>query len=190
MNPAFVIYTGPMFGSKTTRLLADVDRLLHKKMNVLAFKPNVDQRYSEEKIVSHSGGSIPAICIEDADQIFDYLEDTEKDIDVIAVDEAFMIPHIDEALIDLYLSGYSIIVSSIQLDTGEKPFESIRNIMPFATKIEVCPAVCTKCNEDAYFTFPLFDIENATQEEKIGGKEMYEPRCLTHSRKDIFEEEL
>ena len=25
MNPQFIIYTGPMFGSKTTRLLGDID---------------------------------------------------------------------------------------------------------------------------------------------------------------------
>ena len=73
-----------------------------------------------------------------------------------------------------------IIVSSIQMDAGEVPFENIKNLLPFATKIEVCPAVCTKCDQDAYYTKALFDIENATQEEKIGSKDMYEPRCTKH----------
>ena len=75
---------------------------------------------------------------------------------------------------------YNIIIASIQMDANEKPFENIKNLLPWGTKIEVCPAVCTMCDNDAYFTKALFDIENASQEEKIGGKEMYEPRCAKH----------
>ena len=53
-------------------------------------------------------------------------------------------------------------------------------MLPLATKIEICPAVCTKCDKDAYYTVALFDIDNATQEEKVGAKGMYEPRCFKH----------
>ena len=53
-------------------------------------------------------------------------------------------------------------------------------MMPWATKIEICPAVCTKCDQDAYFTEAMFDINNATPEEKIGSFGMYEPRCAKH----------
>ena len=31
-----------------------------------------------------------------------------------------------------------------------------------------------------YFTMALFDIDNASQEEKLGGKDKYEPRCHKH----------
>ncbi len=185
MNPTFTVYTGPMFGSKTTRLLADVDRLKHKGRKILAFKACIDNRYSSTNITSHNGGSIEAYSIKDAIEIYGIIKEHDN-IDVIAIDEAFMIKNIDEVLIDLYKSRYSIIVSSIQLDAGEVPFENMKNIFPLATKIEVCPAVCTLCDNDAYFTFPLFDINNASQEEKVGGKELYEPRCMKHYfQKDI-----
>ena len=178
MNPFFNIYIGPMFGSKTTRLLGDIDRLKHKSMKVLALKPNIDSRYDNNCIASHNGGKVKAINIDSGHEIYKIL--SEEDYNVIAVDEAFMISNIDEVLIDLYKSGKSIIISSIQLDSNEKPFENIRNMLPFGTKVEICPAVCTKCNEDAYFTMALFDIDNASQEEKLGGKEKYEPRCHKH----------
>ena len=99
---------------------------------------------------------------------------------VVAVDEAFMIQDVDAVLISLYRKGVNIIVSSIQLDANEIPFENIKNMMPWATKIEICPAVCTMCDQDAYFTEAMFDINNATQEEKIGSFGMYEPRCAMH----------
>ena len=66
MNPSFTIFTGPMFGSKTTRLMAEIDRSLYKGRKVLAFKAKRDDRYSIDKISTHSGGSYPAVCIEDA----------------------------------------------------------------------------------------------------------------------------
>ena len=183
MNPFFNIYIGPMFGAKTTRLLADVDRLKYKGRKIIAFKPDIDKRYSESKISSHNGGSIEAYSIDNAEHIYSWIDKLDNEnlsVDTIAVDEAFMIPNIDKVLIKLYKKGINIIVSSIQMNTKERPFESIKNILPWATKIEICPAVCTKCNDDAYFTEALFDIDNATQEEKVGGKELYEPRCAKH----------
>ena len=180
MNQFFNIYIGPMFGSKTTRLLGDVDRLKHKGREILAIKPKIDTRYSSSNISSHNGGVLEAHTVSHAEEIYTLIRENPK-YSVVAVDEAFMIEGIDNVLIDLYKSNsFSIIVSSIQMDAGEVPFENIKNLLPFATKIEVCPAVCTKCDQDAYYTKALFDIENATQEEKIGSKDMYEPRCTKH----------
>ena len=183
-NPFFNIYIGPMFGAKTTRLLADIDRLKYKGKKVIAFKPNVDKRYTVDKISSHNNGTIEAYCIDNAEEILTFISEYEEEeinrVHTIAVDEAFMINNIDKVLINCFRFGYNIIVSSIQMNAQEQPFDNIKNMLPWATKINVCPAVCTMCDNDAYYTEALFDIENATQEEKIGGKEMYEPRCGKH----------
>ncbi len=181
MNPYFKIFTGPMFGSKTTKLMAEIDRATYKDIKVLAFKAKRDQRYNPSAISTHSGASYPASSIEDANEIYSFVNQSYKNnATIIAVDEAFMIKNIDSVLIDLYCKGYNVILSSIQLDANEVPFESIKNMMPWATHIEICPAVCTQCDEDAYFTQAMFDIENATPEERVGSKGMYEPRCLKH----------
>lgn len=190
MNPTFTIYTGPMFGSKTTRLMADIDRSLYKGKKVLAFKSKKDDRYNKESITTHTGAFYPAVCINHAEEILFWLTKENCNINtVIAVDEAFMIKDIDSVLISLYLKGINIIVSSIQLDANEVPFENIKNIMPFATKIKICPAVCTKCNQDAYFTKALFDINNATEKEKVGSHSKYEPRCFKHYFNNIKEKD-
>ena len=180
MNPFFNIYIGPMFGAKTTRLLADIDRLKYKGRKVIAFKPNIDKRYSLDKISSHNNGTIEAHCIDNAEEILHIIQNQNQKVDTIAVDEAFMIAGIDYILVKLYKAGYNVIVSSIQMDAKEKPFENIKNMLPWATKIEVCPAVCTMCDNDAYFTEALFDINNASAEERVGSKDMYEPRCAKH----------
>ena len=178
--PEFIIFTGPMFGSKTTKLLAALDRFRYQSRKILAFKPKMDERYSQSEICTHGGGKIQAITVDKGADICNIVRNYPEPIDVVAVDEAFMIQNIDSVLISLYRKGVNIIVSSIQLDANEIPFENIKNMMPWATKIEICPAVCTMCDQDAYFTEAMFDINSATQEERIGSFGMYEPRCATH----------
>lgn len=179
-NPQFIIYIGPMYGSKTTRLLADIDRFSYKSKKIFAFKPKKDNRYSEGEIVSHTGAKFSAYQIDDANEIYNFISNQNNKIDIIAVDEAFMIKNIDNVLISLFNKGYTIIVSSIQLSGENKPFENIKNILPWATKIEICTAVCTKCDEDAFYTKALFDMNTADDSIKIGAKESYNPMCHKH----------
>ena len=53
-----------MFGSKTTRLFAVLDRYKYQKRKIIAFKPSIDARYSKTKISTHSGASMPAMTQE------------------------------------------------------------------------------------------------------------------------------
>ena len=90
----FIIFVGPMFGGKTTKLLSAVDRYKYQKRDIFAFKPQVDQRYAKEKIVTHWGGKLRADLVSDATEILESLvlnSVSLQDQPVIAVDEAFML---------------------------------------------------------------------------------------------------
>jgi thymidine kinase len=176
MNPKFIIFTGPMFGSKTTRLFAALDRYKYQKRKIVAFKPNIDTRYSECNITTHSGASMPAKIVESGKDVMNYMNHHDQ-FDVVAVDEAFMLQGISRVLIDLFKRGKTIVVSSLDLSATGKAFEEIEALFPWATHIEKCPAVCTICEEDAYYTHKkIDDIAEIT----VGGAELYEPRCWTH----------
>ena len=172
--PEFIIFTGPMFGSKTTRLIGAVDRYLYQNRKVAAFKPKMDNRYHNSKITTHSGGSIEAVCVNSGDDILEYISEMNDHVDVVAVDEAFMIDGVSKALLVLFRSGKTIVVSSLQISASGNVFEEIRDMMPWATKIDVCPAVCTISGHDAYYTHKKFeDMEEIT----VGGSDLYEPRA-------------
>ena len=172
-DPEFIIFTGPMFGSKTTRLLAAIDRYRYQKKNVIAFKPKMDDRYSTTEISTHAGGKIFAIGVNTGSDIIKYIDAYEETVNVVAVDEAFMIDGISETLLDLFRKGKTIIVSSLQLSATGNVFEEIRDMMPWATDIVVCPAVCTVTNRDAYYTYRKVEGD----EIMVGGSDLYEPRC-------------
>jgi thymidine kinase len=173
-DPKFIIFTGPMFGSKTTKMLAAIDRYRYQQKKVVAFKPTIDERYDKASIVTHSGGNIPAICVKAGSDVVDYISNLSQKPDVIAIDEAFMIEGIGAVLINLFKSGFTIVVSSLQLSATGNIFEEVRDIMPWATKIEVCPAVCPVTGRDAYYTHKKVDD---LAEIAVGGADLYEPRC-------------
>lgn len=176
-NPTFTVFVGPMFVGKTSRLLSSLDRLKYQRKDIVAFKPVIDDRYASAEIVSHTGWKCDAVPIEHARDILAYLADSERSFDYIAVDEAFMIPGIADTLTFLYKTGFNVIVSTLDISASGKPFTEVEKMLPWATTVEKCTAVCSVCGMDAYFTHK----KNVNEEEiQVGGSELYEPRCMVH----------
>lgn len=175
INPTFVVYTGPMFSAKTTSLLSSLDRFKYQGKQIAIFKPSIDDRYGDDEITTHSGWKLPATCVKNGSDILGHLAEMDANPQVVAVDEAFMIPGVADALIWLYRSGYSIVVSSLDLSAVGKPFEEVEKMLPWATRVEKLSAVCVVCNKDAYYTYKK---QVGGDEIEVGGAELYEPRCL------------
>ena len=177
-NPTLTVFAGPMFGSKTTKMLSALERFKLQKKHVIVFKPAIDDRYSNAEIVSHLGWRHPATTVKEGADIIEALSNAEQAPDVVAVDEAFMIPGVAEVLIWLYKSGISVIVSTLDLSSGAKPFPEVTKLLPWATHIEKCVAVCLVCGRDAHYTHMKQVVGD--DEIQVGGAELYEPRCFRH----------
>lgn len=177
-NPTLTIFAGPMFGSKTTKMLSTLERFKLQHKTVMVFKPSIDDRYSNEEIVSHLGWRHPAIKVKEGADIIEALTIAKQHPDVVAVDEAFMIPGVAEVLIWLYRSGISVVVSTLDLSSGAKPFPEIMKLFPWATHVEKCSAVCLVCGRDAYYTHMKQVVGD--EDIQIGGSELYESRCFRH----------
>jgi thymidine kinase len=173
-DPEFIMFVGPMFGSKTTRLLGSVDRYTRQNQTVMAFKPKMDDRYSDVEICTHSGGKLSAIGVQTGKEILENVHRSPKNVDVVAVDEAFMIDDCAVAILSLFRMGKTIVISSLQLSASGLVFEEVRDMMPWATKIDICPAVCPISGRDAYYTHRKLE---GLDEIVVGGADLYEPRC-------------
>ena len=187
MKNEFVMFVGPMFGGKTTKLLSAIDRYRYQGRDIHVFKPIVDERYSKEEIVTHWGTKIPATRItspvDSTHPVFEPFYNLEgKESCVIAIDEAFMLEGIGDVLVRLFQRGHTILVSSLQLSSDFTPYEELQIMMPYATKIEVCPAVCSTCGADAHYTKKVGGRSDHAIE--VGGAEMYQPRCFKHFNND------
>ena len=55
------VISGCMFAGKTEELIRRINVLAYGKLNIMVFKPCIDNRYSEEEVVSHNGRKIKSI---------------------------------------------------------------------------------------------------------------------------------
>jgi len=178
------LYVGPMFSGKSTKLLQQIDRYKIAKKNVLSFKPTMDTRYSKDGfIVTHNDIHVACHIVNKGQDIIDIFEkeNDKNKVDVIAIDEAFMIEDIAQSVLDIfYRHKITVLVSSIDMSASRMQFQDISSLLSHATHIKKCKAVCTTCGEDASYTLRKFSINNDAGQIRVGGSDLYEPRCLKH----------
>jgi len=178
---SLILYTGPMFSSKTTKLLMQADKRYYQKKKVIAFKSRMDDRYSSQgEIVSHNLGKIPAFLVSTGEEIIKKISECladKKEIDCVLIDELFLIQGGSQACLTLFKKGYDVVVASIDLSFEGKPFDEVKEVMPYCTRIVKCKAVCPVCGEDARYTYRKIDDKS---EILVGADDIYEPRCQLH----------
>ena len=175
VNNEFRMYVGPMFGGKTTRMLSQAERYRYQDEDIYFFKPAVDGRYDQRCIVTHTGIKSEALMVSNGESILkSIIRYSGNKPCVVAVDEAFMIPGCGDALIKLFKSGNTVLVSSLQLSSDGSPYKETAEMFPYATYVEVCPAVDPISKRDAYYTEKYAGRKD--HEIEVGGAEMYRPR--------------
>jgi thymidine kinase len=172
------IVCGSMFSGKTEELLRRVRRAEIAKQKVQLFKPQLDNRYSEDNVTSHNGTQNLAENIEASRDI---LRLRCAGTNVIAVDEA---QFIDDGLVDVALrlasEGVRVIVAGLDMDFRGEPFGTVPHLMAVAEDVTKLHAICVVCGEDASHTQRLVNNRPAYYEDPIilvGATESYEARC-------------
>jgi thymidine kinase len=175
------IICGSMFSGKSEELIRRVRRAQFAKQEVKVFKPSIDNRYSEEEVVSHNGTAIISKPVASSIEILEYI--TEK-TDVIAVDEVqFFDEHICDVLTLLANQGYRVIAAGLDQDFRGEPFSVVPQLMAIAESVTKLQAVCSVCGSPASRTQRLINGKPASYDDPIilvGASESYEPRCRHH----------
>lgn len=170
-----VAILGNMHSGKTTSLLHHITRARIANKSFKLFKPRIDNRYSDDEVVSHDGAKYPAICIDSYKDLY-----SATDVDVVFLDEVqFFDPEIWRAVNSLAISGVNVFVAGLSTDFMGQPFEASARVAMIADRIDKLTAVCVKCGEDAVWTQMVVNGIEVTDGERVqvGGSEMYESRC-------------
>jgi thymidine kinase len=175
------IICGSMFSGKSEELIRRVRRAQFAKQEVKVFKPSIDNRYSEEEVVSHNGTAIISKPVASSIEILEFI--TEK-TDVIAVDEVqFFDENICDVLTLLANQGYRVIAAGLDQDFRGEPFSVVPQLMAIAELVTKLQAVCSVCGSPASRTQRLINGKPASYDDPIilvGASESYEPRCRHH----------
>ena len=167
------VICGSMFSGKTEELIRRLKRAKIAKQKVEIFKPRVDTRYDEAKVVSHDANSILSTPVAHSAEIVDLVEG----VNVVGIDEAqFFDENLPDICQQLALKGVRVIVAGLDMDYKGQPFGPMPNLLAVAEYITKVHAICQHCGNLATHSYRL-SLDN--NQVVLGEKETYEPRCRT-----------
>lgn len=165
------VICGSMFSGKTEELIRRLRRVKFAGQDLLLFKPKIDNRYSEENVISHSGASFEAVQLDSAKEILDHWTNER----IVAIDEAqFFDDDIIEVTGHLASHGVRVICAGLDLDFQAKPFGPMPFLMASAEYVTKVHAICMSCGNLAQFS------HRKTKEKEqvlVGAVDEYEPLC-------------
>ncbi len=165
------VICGSMFSGKTEELIRRLKRVEIANRKAEIFKPAIDTRYDESRIVSHDTNSVHSTPVENSQSIL--LMTSE--VDVVGIDEAqFFDEGIAYVCEQLALRGIRVIVAGLDMDYLGKPFGQMPNLLAVADYITKLHAICMVCGNIANVSYRKTDEEGQVL---LGEKETYEPRC-------------
>ena len=170
--------TGCMFAGKTEELIRRIKVLEFAKKEIMVFKPVIDNRYSDSKVVSHAGSSVESYVIEDASEILDLVKDTTE---VVAIDEVqFFGMNVCDVANELADRGIRVMAAGLDTDFRGEPFGPMPKLLTQAEFCTKLAAVCNKCGAPATRTQRIVNGVPADYNEPVvlvGAAEAYEARC-------------
>jgi len=165
------VICGSMFSGKTEELIRRLNRAKIARQRVEIFKPEIDKRYDEEKVVSHDENSINSTPVQSASQILLLT----NDVDVVGVDEAqFFDDELSSVCNHLANNGIRVIVAGLDMDFMGKPFGPIPGLLATAEYVTKVHAICMKCGNLAQYSHRTIAGDKLVV---LGETESYEPLC-------------
>ena len=166
------VITGSMFSGKSEELIRRLRRAQIARQKVQIFKPLVDNRYSENHIVSHSDMRIASQLVKSSD---DLLLHVDEDTEVVGIDEGqFFDQRLPAACDTLADKGRRVIVAGLDQDYLGRPFEPMPQLLAISEYITKTLAICVVCGDPANHTQRLVASSDRVL---VGATGLYEARC-------------
>jgi thymidine kinase len=165
------VITGSMFSGKTEELIRRLRRAQFAGLKVEIFKPSLDKRYSETRVVSHDDKSILSTPVDNASSIL-LLADN---VHVVGIDEAqFFDNSIVSVCNTLADTGIRVVVAGLDMDFMGKPFGPMPALLSIAEYITKVHAICMRCGNLAQYSYRKSEDAQVVL---LGEKNLYEPLC-------------
>lgn len=178
------VICGSMFSGKTEELIRRLKRAKFARQKTEIFKPEIDKRYDDEKVVSHDDNEIMSTVVPAAANIR-LLADG---CDVVGIDEAqFFDDEIVSVCNDLANKGIRVIVAGLDMDFKGNPFGPMPALMATAEYVTKVHAVCTRTGNLAQYSF-----RKSTNKDLVllGETEEYEPLSRAAFYKAMLREKI
>lgn len=128
-RPRLTVWCGPMMAGKTQALVRTY-RMMPEKDRI-AVKPAIDTRYSATDVVAHSGESIPAVALNNLQDI----EKVTSGVSHVFIDEGQFFIDLAEKCHALLAMDKNVYVAGLSATAQQRPWQSMSEIMAMADDI-------------------------------------------------------
>lgn len=183
------LYIGPMYASKTTSLICEINRYKYLTDKILVINSALDKaRHGDDlnSIKTHDKETFPAIMLNNLTELESNYEYRMKyrDADIILIDEAQFYTDLYDFMQKNLNNAYQkklFIVSGLSADSNMEPIGDIIKLIPLADEIIKLSAYCIFCKDGtpASFTKRSNKIDNKNQI-LVGASDIYSPVCRMH----------
>jgi thymidine kinase len=166
------VIAGSMFSGKSEELIRRLRRAKIARQKVQVFKPELDSRFSDNHIVSHSEMRHESANSRSATEI---LAKVDPDTEVVGIDEGqFFDNDLVQVANELAGRGVRVIIAGLDQDYTGKPWEPMPQLLAIAEYITKTHAICMVCGNPANHTQRL--VANGDRV-LVGAQGLYEARC-------------
>ena len=170
---------GAMFAGKTSELLKRILWAKHQNKKIIVIKPSIDNRYSNEKIITHNDLSHECYAMSSWKTVLEKFKFDKGNVDIVFLDEIqFMDTHDTLNNVEIILNnGIDVVCAGLDQDSRGKPWETSSMLLGLSDKIVKIYGFCNVCGVEATKTYRKTEGGERTQ---VGAANIYEPRCLKH----------
>ena len=163
------VICGSMFSGKTEELIRRIKKVELADEKYIIFRPKIDSRNPENKIISHAKNEISASIVSSPKEILDL----SVNYPVIGIDEA---QFFDQSIVDvcnlLANKGHRLIIAGLDMDYEGNPFGPMPNLMACAEDVMKVHAVCVETGNPAGYSYRKDSSDDLVL---IGEKKEYKP---------------
>ena len=163
------VICGSMFSGKTEELIRRIKKVELANEKYIIFRPKIDSRNPENKIISHAKNEISASIVSSPKEILDL----SVNYPVIGIDEA---QFFDQSIVDvcnlLANKGHRLIIAGLDMDYEGNPFGPMPNLMACAEDVMKVHAVCMETGNPAGYSYRKNSSDDLVL---IGEKKEYKP---------------
>ena len=163
------VICGSMFSGKTEELIRRIKKVELSDEKYIIFRPKIDSRNPENKIISHAKNEISASIVSSPLEILNL----SVNYSVIGIDEA---QFFDQSIVDvcnvLANKGHRLIIAGLDMDYEGNPFGPMPNLMACAEDVMKVHAVCVETGNPAGYSYRKDSSDDLVL---IGEKKEYKP---------------
>ena len=128
---------GAMFAGKTSELLKRILWAKHQNKKIVVIKPSIDNRYSNEKIITHNDLSHECYAMTNWETTLKRFKFEKTNVDMVFLDEIqFMETNDTLQNVEIILNnGIDVVCAGLDQDSRGKPWETSSMLLGLSDKI-------------------------------------------------------